>query len=122
MAGKVTENTKPITSSDTINVIINTVMPAIEEIKGEIKVINNCIGNVEEKIDNVDDTIKQFRITLYGNGDAEKPGLVGIVSGISSWVKKRSKIEVAVIIGGILAILGEIGGFIVIIIRLQAIH
>lgn len=122
MAGQGERPTRPITSSDTIALISNMVIPQLEEIKGEIKVINNNIGNVEEKLDNVDDTIKQFRITLYGNGDAKSPGLVGIVSSLSEWIKKRSKIEVAVIIGSILAVLGEVVGFIIVIIRLQALH
>ncbi len=122
MAGQTGRDTRPITSSDTIALITNMVIPQLEEIKGDIKVINSCIGNVEEKLDSVDDAIKQFRITLYGNGDAEKPGLVGIVSGLSSWIKKRSKIELAVIIGAVLAVLGEVSGFVIIIIRLQAIH
>lgn len=122
MAGSSERPTRPITSSDTVALINNMVIPQLEEIKGDIKVINSCIGNVEEKLETVDDTIKQFRITLYGNGDAEKLGLVGIVSKLNSWIEKRSKIEIAVIIGAILAILGEIGGFIVVIIKLQAIH
>lgn len=122
MAGSTERPTKPITSSDTVALINSVVIPQLSEIKGDIKVINECIGNVEEKLETVDDTIKQFRITLYGNGEADKPGLVGIVSSLNDWIKKRSKIEIAVIIGAILAVLGEIGGFIVVIIRLQALH
>lgn len=122
MTGQTGRNTHPITSSDTIALISSTVVPRLEEIKGEIKVINSCIGNIEEKLDSVDDTVKQLRVTLYGNGQADEPGLVGIVSGLSDWIMQRSKIEIAVIIGIVLAVLGEIGGFIVIIARLQALH
>lgn len=132
MAGQTTRNTHPITSSDTIALITNTVMPAInniqadlkvvDEIKGEIKVINNKLENIESDTKEVNQIINKFRVTLYGNGDAEKGGLVTTVAKIQDWIDTRSSIEKSVIASGIVLIVGDLIGLIYIVIKLQAIH
>jgi hypothetical protein len=101
MAAQTDRNTKPITSSDTINVLINTVMPAIEEIKGDMKVINNRLQNIECDTKDVNEVIKMFRVTLYGNGNPDKGGLVTIVAKLQEWIDSRTYYERVVI--GILA-------------------
>lgn len=93
MAGQTDRPTKPITSSDTIALITNTLMPAIEEIKGDIKVINTKLENIGCDAKDLSDAVKQFRVTLYGNGDADRSGLVAIVAGLKKWVDDRSYYE-----------------------------
>ena len=122
MAGQTDRPTKPITSSDTINMLVNTVMPAIEEIKGDVKVIDEKVRNIEGDVRDVNGVIKQFRTTLYGNGNPEQGGLVSIVAQVQNWVGTRSKIEISVIGGVVVLVIGELIGFAYIATRLAALH
>ena len=123
MAGQTDRPTKPITSSDTIALITNTVMPAIQniqddlrvvdEIKGDIKVIDNRLKTIESDTGDIHDTISKFRITLYGNGNPEQKGLVTIVTTIKDWIDARSAYE-KIVIGVVIA---EMIGLIFLFIR-----
>ena len=123
MAGQTDRPTKPITSSDTIALITNTVMPAIQniqddlrvvdEIKGDIKVIDNRLKTIESDTGDIHETINKFRITLYGNGNPEQKGLVTIVTTIKDWIDARSAYE-KIVIGVVIA---EMIGLIFLFIR-----
>lgn len=132
MAGQTERPTHPITSSDTIALITNTVIPAIQgiqgdlkaigEIKSEIAVINTKLENIEKDSKDLNETIQMLRVTLYGNGNTEKAGLVTLVATMKSWVDARSAIEKSVIAGMVVALFGEVAGFVYIALRLSALH
>jgi hypothetical protein len=112
MAGQTRRDTQPITSADTIALITQTLIPAIDEIKGDIKVINNKLENIACDTKDVNEIIKTFRATLYGNGNPDTEGLVTRVAKLKEWIDTRSAYEKLVITTIIIELLGLIFLFI----------
>lgn len=95
MAGQTTGNPK---QGDTGTI------SAIESLRNEIILmrkdfeylrsdITETKQDSEKKVEDANKMIKDLRITLYGNGNVEQPGLVTIVSKIQDWIDDRKFYE-----------------------------
>lgn len=87
------EQTRRTTSEDTIRLINEQVLPALSDIRGDIRVINARFDVIEKRSYNTDEIVQMLRTTLYGNGEQEKGGLITTVVKIKDWVDARSTYE-----------------------------
>lgn len=117
MAGETSKN--PRLSSENTKTVL-----AIESLRNEIVLMRKDFEYLREDVaevkkascdgmDDINKILKEFRVTLYGNGNVEEPGIVAIVGNIKKFVEDRRFYER--LLAG--AFIGETVGLIFLIIK-----
>ena len=117
------QTTRP-TQQNTIDLINDTVLPIINELDKKVDLLGKDVqylkDGTEARLTAAEKIVDMLRKEMYGNGNpSEYLGMKATMLSMKKWIDERNSIERAVIIGAILALIGEIAGFIFLAVRIS---